>query len=156
MRELLTFSIEEKAYPRPALVSSRGSASVRYDTRNGIADRYQQYKSRIRGAARAALPAGWEPVEGAVEARIVIERERLKTDPDRVWKITTPDTENLIKPIIDAHTDLVFVDDRQVVSIAVAETYGPVDLLTIQFNLLDDSDTDTAVPYPHLWLTRPF
>lgn len=156
MRELLTYSVEEKAWPRPALVSSKGSASVRYDTRNGIADRYQQYKARIRGAATAALPAGWEPIEGPVEARIVIERESLKTDPDRVWKVTTPDTENLIKPIVDAHTGLVFVDDRQVVILSVAETYGPVDLITIQFNLLDDSDTD-ALPEPRFWFdSRPF
>lgn len=143
MRELLTYSVEERAYPRPALVSSKGSASVRYDTRGGIADRYQQYKARLKGAAEAHLPAGWEPIEGPIELRVVIERESLKSAPGRVFKLTPPDVhDNIVKPIADALSGVVYVDDRQIVGMHIAECYGPIDLITIQVNELDTEAVD--------------
>lgn len=136
MRELLTISVETEPRPRPALISNRGSASVRYHPDQK--PRYDQMKARIRGAAEAHLPADWVPVTGAVEVRIVFERERLKTAPERVWKVSKPDTENLIKGTIDALSGLVFRDDDVAVVLLVAEVYGDADRITLQ--VLDISD----------------
>jgi Holliday junction resolvase RusA-like endonuclease len=139
MRELLTFSVEVKAVARPALVSNKGTAAVRYDART--ADRYRQMKAVIRQAAHAHLPVDWRAVDGPIEVRIVVERESLKSDPLRVFKLTTPDIhDNVAKGLVDAHTGLVFVDDKQVVAMSIAETYGDSDRVTFQFNLLDDED----------------
>lgn len=135
MRELLTYSVEDKALPRPSLTSNIGTAALRYDSRTGPP--YQALKARLAGVARAHLDPDWEPVTGPIEARLVFERQRLKTDPNRIWKVTKPDTENLVKGTIDAHTGIVFVDDCQVIALSVAELYGDCDRITVQFNLLD-------------------
>lgn len=136
MRELLTLSIATEPRPRPALISTRGSASVRYDPRQKPS--YDQMKARVRGAAAAHLPEDWVPVTGPVEIRIVFERCPPASAPDRIWKISKPDTENLIKGTVDALTGLVFRDDDVVVVLLVAEVYGDEDRITMQVNDISD------------------
>lgn len=143
MRTLLTFSVETKAVPRPALVSNRGTAAVRYNPEQK--PRYDVMKAIVRGAAEAHLPSDWVPVPGPVELRLVFERARLKSDPDRVWKTTRPDAENLIKGTADALTGLVWVDDSQVAVLLVAEVYGDGDRITVQVS--DLSEAGRAYPW---------
>jgi Holliday junction resolvase RusA-like endonuclease len=136
MRTLLTLSVETEPRPRPALISNKGSAGVRYNPDQKPS--YDRMKAVVRGAALAHLPEDWIPVSGAVEIRIVFERQPLKGDPDRVWKVTRPDTENLIKGTIDALTGVVFDDDDVAVVLLVAEVYGDADRITLQVNDISD------------------
>lgn len=142
VRELVTFSVETESRPRPALVSNRGTATVRYNPEQK--PRYDTMKAVIAGAAWAALPADWEPVRGPVELRMVIEIPAPKGDPFRVWKVSKPDTENRIKGPADALTGIVWVDDSQVVALRVYEVYGDTDRITMQALLLDTEDKGYA------------
>lgn len=136
VRTLLTFSVETKAVPRPALVSNRGTAAVRYNPAQR--PKYDAMKAIVRGAAEAHLPSNWAPVAGPVELRIVFERARPRSDPERVWKTSRPDAENLVKGTADAMTGLVWVDDSQVVVLLVAEVYGDEDRITVQVSDLSE------------------
>jgi Holliday junction resolvase RusA-like endonuclease len=142
MRTLLTLSVDTEPRPRPALKSNKGSAVVRYDPEQKPS--YDQMKARVRGAAQAHLPDDWIPVTGAVEVRIVFERQPLKGDPERVWKVSRPDTENLIKGTIDALTGVVFDDDDVAVVLLVAEVYGDADRITLQVNDISDEQREYA------------
>lgn len=133
MRELITFSVPIKVVPRPSLTSNIGTAAVRYDSRTR--DKYFAMKATVRGAAQAHLPADWTPCQGPIELRIVVEHPRLKTNPDRLWKLTVPDiSDNQLKGLQDSLTDLVWVDDKQIVSCSIAELYGDDYRVTIQVN----------------------
>lgn len=142
MRELVTFSAETESRPRPALISNKGSAVVRYDPVQKL--RYDTMKAVLTGACRAALPDDWTPVTGPVELRMVIEIPAPKTDPLRVWKVTKPDAENRIKGPADALTGLVWVDDCQVVGLRVYEVYGDTHRITMQAWALDVEDKSHA------------
>lgn len=136
MRELLTLSVETEPRPRPALTTHKGTGAVYY--RDDQRPSYDRMKAVVRGAAAAYLPDDWVPVSGAVEIRIVFERRPLKSDPGRVWKVSKPDTENLIKGTVDALTGVVFKDDDVAVVLLVAEVYGDADRITMQVNDISD------------------
>lgn len=135
MRELLTYSVEVHVVPRPSLVSSKGTAAVRYDSRTR--DAYYRMKAIISGAVQAHLPTNWEPVAGPIESLVIIERAR-GVHVGEVFKLTAPDVhDNLLKGLIDAHSGIVFKDDKQIVSSRVSEIWSDADRVTFRFNLLD-------------------
>lgn len=139
MRHLLTYSVEVRVVPRPSLVSNKGTAAVRYDARTR--DAYYQMKAIISGAVQAHLPSDWEPVTGPIESLIVI--ERAPTATSKVFKLTAPDVhDNLLKGLIDAHTGILFRDDKQIVSSRVSEIYSDADRVTFRFNLLDSEGAE--------------
>ena len=70
----------------------------------------QDWKRRIRAAATAALPA-IAPVSAA-SVRVTVVYFYVQTDLD---------TDNILKPILDAMKDLVYEDDKQVIDIIAAK-----------------------------------
>ena len=67
-------------------------------------------------SARAALPAGFEPMTGPVRLYVAF---RFGTDEKKKigeWKTTRPDTDNMAKALKDALNGIVYVDDSQVAS----------------------------------------
>lgn len=65
--------------------------------------RKRAYKARIEAAARNVLPAGFVPI--ADEVNIVI---------TYYYEGSTPDIDNIIKPIQDALIDVIYLDDSQI------------------------------------------
>lgn len=141
MRHLLTYSVDVHVVPRPSLVSTKGTAAVRYDSRTR--DAYYRMKAIISGAVHAHLPADWEPVAGPIESLVVIERDHGIRPLGEIFKLTAPDVhDNLLKGLIDAHSGIVFKDDKQIVSSRVSELYSDADRVTFRFNLLDAEGSD--------------
>lgn len=65
--------------------------------------RRRSWKLAVAAAARARLPADFEPFSGPVSVRITY-----------FYDDESPDVDNIIKPIQDALTGLVYLDDAQV------------------------------------------
>lgn len=126
-RVLVTFSAEIKPIPRPALVASP-NGNVHYKN----SSEYTAYKRVLRQACELELPGFWSPYDKPCEIRIVCQYARPKSRPTAEWKDTTPDHENLLKPIQDALTGLVYTDDKTVVSSRFAKIYGDEDRVTVQ------------------------
>ena len=73
---------------------------VSHQTRNRA--RLQQWKQEVRAAALARVPAGAPPVPDPVQITITY-----------YYEGDSPDVDNIIKPIQDGLSGLVFVDDTQ-------------------------------------------
>lgn len=131
----MTFSCDVKPLQRPALQSGRGG-NVYY--KNG--DAYQEFKATLYAACAMALPDNWEPYAGPVEIRIVLQYKRPMSRPTAEWKDSTPDWDNLAKPVQDALTKLVFPDDKTVVIGRTAKVYGDEDRVTVQVRTVDGKD----------------
>ena len=132
-RVLVTFSVAVKPVQRPALVASP-NGNVHYKN----SPEYKAYKATLREACDAALPFLWTPYDKPVEIRMVCQYERPKSRPTATWKDTTPDWDNLAKPVQDALTGLVFTDDKTVALARVAKVYGLDDRVTVQVRTVDD------------------
>jgi crossover junction endodeoxyribonuclease RusA len=65
--------------------------------------RYRKWKAAVEAAARLEWPAGQRPTPDPVEVSI-----------SNYFTLEPPDPDNIIKPILDALKNLVYVDDRQV------------------------------------------
>jgi Holliday junction resolvase RusA-like endonuclease len=131
-RVLVTFSAEVKPLQRPALVAN-GYGGVRYKD----SAPYREYKAVLRRACELALPEFWSPYDGPVEIRIVCQYSQPSSRPKAEWKDTTPDWDNLAKPVQDALTKLVFTDDKTVALARVAKVYGVDDRVTVQVRTVD-------------------
>lgn len=135
-RVLVTFSANVKPVQRPALIPNRGGKGVRYE--NGEA--YKEYKSALHAACAMELPEDWEPYPGPVEIRIVLQYKQPVSRPLAEWKDSTPDWDNLAKPVQDALTKLVFPDDKTVVMGRCAKIYGDEDRVTVQVRTVDGKE----------------
>ncbi len=131
-RVLVTFSAQIKPLQRPALVAN-GYGGVRYKDSGA----YKEYKAALRMACELELPAFWTPYDKPTEIRIVCQYERPKSRPKAEWKDTVPDHENLLKPIQDALTGLVYTDDKTVCFSRFAKVYGDENRVTVQIRTLD-------------------
>lgn len=131
-RVLVTFSADVKPVQRPALVASP-NGNVHYLN----SPEYRAYKATLRAACELALPAFWSPYDKPVEIRAVCQYERPKSRPTATWKDTTPDWDNLAKPIQDSLTGLVFTDDKTVALARVAKVYGDENRVTVQVRTVD-------------------
>lgn len=134
-RELVTFSADVKPLQRPALQSGKGG-NVYY--KNGA--EYQDFKATLYAACSMALPDDWEPYDQPVEIRVVFQYKRPMSRPNAEWKDSTPDTDNLLKPVQDALTKLVWTDDKTVVIERAAKIYGDEDRVTVQVRTVDGKD----------------
>lgn len=132
-RVLVTFSAEVKPLQRPALVASP-NGNVHYKN----SAEYTAYKRILRRACELALPEFWSPYDKPVEIRAICQYTRPKSRPTATWKDTTPDWDNLAKPVQDALTGLVFTDDKTVALARVAKVYGLDDRVTVQVRTVDD------------------
>jgi Holliday junction resolvase RusA-like endonuclease len=129
----VTFSAAVKPLQRPALQGGRGG-NLYY--KNG--PEYQDFKATLYAACSMVLPDDWTPYTGPVEIRILCQYHRPMSRPTAIWKDTTPDWDNLAKPVQDALTKLVFPDDKTVVLARVAKIYGDEDRVTVQVRTVDD------------------
>jgi Holliday junction resolvase RusA-like endonuclease len=151
-RVLVTFTalLDHKPLPRPALASGRGGQQY---YKNG--DEYQAYKRTLRMACEAALPEFWSPYDGPVAVRALVqfdEANRPKVRSNETWHMKPPDEDNLLKPIQDSMTGLVFTDDRTAVVGRVAKIWGPENLVVCRVIALD-LDPECGLP-EHIASTR--
>lgn len=131
-RVLVTFSVAVKPVQRPALVASP-NGNVHYKN----SPEYRAYKATLREACEAELPGFWSPYDKPVEIRMVCQYQRPKSRPTATWKDTTPDWDNLAKPVQDALTGLVFTDDKTVAQARCAKVYGDEDRVTVQVRTVE-------------------
>ena len=79
----------------------------------------EEWKERIRTAAREELPEGHFAAEGPIEVRIYY----FSDAPANV------DLDNIVKPIFDSLSRFIYLDDRQVERL-VAQKFEPGRLFT--------------------------
>jgi len=122
--------LDHAPLPRPALVSGRQGQQY---YKGGPA--YQRYKQTIREACADRLPDEHLPYDGPTEIRIVVQFDealRPKNRANETWHLKPPDTDNLLKPIQDALTGLMFTDDRTVVVQRIAKCWGQGNEVIVQ------------------------
>lgn len=139
-RDLLVMSVAlpHHPLPRPSLQTGRNGQQYYKD-----GPRYQAYKRGLGLAARNELPDHWELYEGAVSLHIVAEFadcQRPKCRVKETWHLKTPDNDNLIKPIQDALTKVVWFDDCSVPVVRFAKVWGAEDRVTLRVTTLDLDD----------------
>ena len=92
-------------------------------------DDVRQAKARIAWAARARLPQGWRPLDGALAVKVIA----YVTPPDYVLRSKTPelclpavrpDADNLGKMVLDALNGVVWSDDSRAVDCTVRKRYA--------------------------------
>lgn len=109
----------------PVSVQSTSEAAVR------------RWQKVVADAARAAVPqrrGGYSPVAGDVEATVAY-----------FYRSRPLDTDNMIKPILDAIKGIVYIDDKQVVDVhaAVRAMRGAYDLSEVTdvlWQAIDEGD----------------
>lgn len=85
---------------------------------------------------------GVEPLEGALEARIIAvfevpksyskkKREEMLRNGVHVFK---PDTDNIAKIVLDSLNGLAFKDDSQVTKLTVAKMYGEQEKVVVEID----------------------
>lgn len=97
----------------------------------------------IRHQAAQAM-TGQAVLRGAVQAWVEIEveppasfskKKRVAALAGEVFPTVAPDLDNIAKAILDACNGVVYLDDKQVVSLNVMKRYGERDITTVSFGL---------------------
>lgn len=100
------------------------------------------------------------PASGPVflELDLVWQRNKkdVKNNPTRrLWKATRPDCDNVAKAVLDALTGVLFVDDNQIVGLAVRKYFGAIGesahvriglTALIREDHSDETETETGRP----------
>jgi Holliday junction resolvase RusA-like endonuclease len=83
--------------------------------------------------AKAQLPPGWTPLEGAIEMQCVFGMPIPKSMPKKLWEkcdvnngpphIKKPDLDNLIKFVKDCLRGIAYRDDAQITFLSAGKTY---------------------------------
>lgn len=93
------------AWMRPAQNGRR-----RYDPPEQVA-----YKRLVAVLAlQARRKAGMQMIEGPVSLGVTVFYPQIKSDPTRLWKVSVPDYDNIVKNIKDALKGIAWIDDAQV------------------------------------------
>lgn len=126
----LTFKVPGNpvGQPRVKAFSRGGRAGVYTPTKtttgksNGVAE----FKAAVKIMARDACSTMFDgPVK--VSAEFVFPRQAThiwKTKPmPRYWKVSKPDTDNLVKGLLDALTGVLWRDDNQVCAVEIVKCH---------------------------------
>jgi Holliday junction resolvase RusA-like endonuclease len=122
---------EPQGKGRPRFVRSTGHAFTPAATR--------KYESALRLAAQGVM-AGRTPIEGAVDVEVLAcmpiptswsKGKRASAITGAVKPTSRPDVDNLVK-VLDAFNEIVWRDDKQVVSCRVAKVYSEKPCLRVE------------------------
>jgi Holliday junction resolvase RusA-like endonuclease len=114
----------------------RGKGRPRFDPRSGRAytdQRTLAYEHAIMTAARLAM-GGAQPVVGPVRVLATVyvavpksysKRATADCLQGRVYPTGRPDIDNTLKALMDSCNGIVWVDDAQVVEVAVSKLWAP-------------------------------
>ncbi len=117
-----------------AFVNKRTSKAVVVESAGA---RHRTYRGDIREEAESRWP--WDPTDQPMVIRIVFRFRRpqshfrtgknahLLRDSAPFRHTQRPDADKLLRSVLDALTGVVFVDDSQVISVAVGKEWGTVD-----------------------------
>lgn len=92
----------------------------------------KSYEETVKSEAVASM-RGMEPLSGPVALRLELylgvpasypKGRRAKCLSGEIWPTKKPDIDNVVKAICDAFNGVVWIDDVQVVSMAVVKRYG--------------------------------
>mgnify|MGYP003109834066 CR=1 FL=1 len=91
----------------------------------------REYKEEAVESIASTLADGWTPLDGPLRIQITFVHsrpqrlQRSSVSTGRIWKVTKPDTDNLLKMVLDTLTVArVWEDDNRVCSISCSDYYG--------------------------------
>jgi Holliday junction resolvase RusA-like endonuclease len=102
----------------------------------------EAYHATVRMAAGREMN-GRPPFSGAIEVTIIAvfpvpaswsQKRRAQALAGAIAKVTKPDIENSVKGVMDALQSVVYLDDRQIVSLTARKVYGDRPRLEIVLN----------------------
>lgn len=103
--------------------------------------RTAKHEASIKAAAGQAM-AGQKPLEGPLKGSLIFtmpipaswpKRKRQDAEEGRIWPTGKPDADNLAKAVMDACNGVVYVDDSQIVALAVVKMYGTASGTSAEF-----------------------
>lgn len=80
--------------------------------------------------ARAMARAGYKPREGPLRVSasfcfaLPMSRHRIRSPVNADWHVSTPDAENLFKPLADAGNGIVWDDDKLIAQVLIEKRFG--------------------------------
>lgn len=128
MSARITFNVEGDPVPQGSTRSFAKNGRV--ITTSDPTGRLERWRGDVRSAAKLVLPAGFEPIRGVVRLSAEFRIRRPQSHflpansrrpvpvlrPDApMWCQRGPDTDKLVRAVMDALTLVVYVDDEQVV-----------------------------------------
>lgn len=111
-------------------------------------DKTVSYENLVKVMASQAM-AGRSPLRGAVSAVIILsilppaswsQKKKNQALGCLIYPTSKPDVDNVIKGIFDAMNGIIFVDDKQVVSLNVEKCYGKIPCATVLVCSLREAD----------------
>lgn len=134
----------------------RGKGRPRATARGGFArvytdDKTMAYESLIRRYAAQAmgdqLPTT-EPVSLSLYIQRSIpaswsKRKRQDAEGGRLYPVSKPDADNVLKAVADACNSIVYRDDAQIVDVTLRKRYGPRDGLTVAIEAVAQTNGST-------------
>jgi len=122
--EIVTVRVEGKPIQQGDL--STGRQGQQYWT-NG--PELRKWRGLIAEETWKVLPDGWEPTEGPIGLSLIFIHKRPKSGVNSkrdtvTYKVTSPDLDKLIRSVLDALTEVVYVDDRQVANIHAVDVFS--------------------------------
>lgn len=127
---IIELSGEPKGAGRPRFVRATGVAFTPADTR--------RYQSALRYAGQEAMN-GRAPLDGPLRVSIVAafpipqswsKKKRAQALTGSLWPVTRPDADNIVKQC-DALNEIVWRDDKQIVSAEITKRYSDRPALSI-------------------------
>ena len=76
----------------------------------------------------------------AIEANFIFTKPK-STKKSEVYKVTKPDTDKLVRSLLDALTGIVFADDSQVVQIVASKNFGAPEKVIVSVKVLEPADS---------------
>lgn len=100
------------------------------------------YENLVKVKAMDAM-RGCKPLEGALSAQIFLtvtppaswsKKKQAQALNGEIYPTTKPDLDNVIKGIFDAMNEIVYLDDKQVISLTCMKRYGDTAFAQVQIS----------------------
>lgn len=104
---------------------------------------WKGYAATFLSEAMVGLELFSGPIEVEIFAAYSMPKSRWLSTRNRPghWKVTKPDVDNIIKAVLDAASGVVFMDDKQVVSISarkLVQAQGLKPYLSVSFRVMGE------------------
>ena len=113
-----TMTIKGQARPKGSWNAIPVKGKIRFIPASTVAAKWFKYlETEVKKKWKVKTPWG-----GAIEVKIIFKLPRPKTNKDK-YPIKNPDTDKLIRAILDAMTGVVYNDDSQVIEVTGKKVY---------------------------------
>lgn len=115
-----------------------GKVDIKVHTYHEKGDKCSVWREAVAYMARKKMSEhGARKLEGPLEATLVFTRVPPKKPLHPKWLVTTPDTDNLQKAVLDALNGIAYHDDSTIVRITAEKTYSTVPGVHIKLTELE-------------------